>query len=271
MRIAILHEVSATLATIQGCSITSLAQLWQQAGHEVVHLFGPKSAVSADVIIVHVDLSVVPEEYLALARRYPVALNGRLADIRKRRISRQLLQRGDAHQGPVIVKSDLNFAGAPEHYAASQKRRWLFWKNTPRPIGLPNHLEYPVYASITEVPPAYWNNPGLVVEKFMPEREGNDYFLRQSFFLGDRHRSWRLRASRPVIRGSAYLDDVEIPTPPAVEQYRRKIGLDYGKIDFVEHNGTVTFLDVNKTVGGPAAPLTTNYLAPAIEAFFPRS
>lgn len=47
----------------------------------------------ADAAILHVDQSVVDPPYLDLAARYPVAVNVRACDIRKRVVSRNLVQR----------------------------------------------------------------------------------------------------------------------------------------------------------------------------------
>jgi hypothetical protein len=263
LRIAVLHAASDKPATVQNYSIATLSMLWQDAGHSVVHLFGSRSYRCADIAVVHVDLSVVPESYVALAHRYPVALNTRVTDVRKSQISRNLLQAQDTYVGPVIVKSNLNYGGVPE------KQRRSLWKKWSAFTRFADPLDYPIYTSIAEVPGYYWQDPLLVVEKFLPECVDDFYFVRQSFFLGDRHRSWRLRSSRPVLRANSVIDDVEIPTPEGIDTYRREIGLDYGKIDFVEHDGKITILDVNKTIGAPAPLETLHSLAPAIENLWP--
>jgi hypothetical protein len=194
-----------------------------------------------------------------------VALNLGITDIRKSQISQNLVRTPEACDGPVIVKSNLNYAGLPEWRAASRRWGWFWKKRSASPFSNPKN--YPIYASAAEVPGSYWKDPALVVEKFLPEYADGFYFLRQAYFLGERHRSWRLRSSRPIVRAAPALDDVEIPTPPDLDAYRRRIGLDYGKIDFVEHDGKIIVLDVNKTIGAPAPPVTTPYLAPAIESF----
>jgi len=266
MRIAVIHEASATP---QGYTIFALAELWQSAGHEVLHLRGPHSYEPADVALLHVDLSVVPKAYLTLARRYSTTLNLQVTDIRKRHISPNLLKAKDAYTGPVLVKSNLNHAGIPEQNIPASKSRWAFWKKPPTFTRFSQPKEYPIFPSIAEVPRHFWKDPLLVVEKFLPEHEDGFYFLRQTYFLGDCHNSWRLRSPHPIIRADDYLDDVEISTPESLEAYRREIGLDYGKIDYVEHDGKVTVLDVNKTIGGPAAPESTPRLAPGIERWVP--
>ena len=54
-------------------------------GHEVRVVRGVGTLPDADMAILHVNLSAVPEEYAAAAARYPIALNGKALDIRKRK------------------------------------------------------------------------------------------------------------------------------------------------------------------------------------------
>ena len=68
----------------------------------------------ADLVLLHVNLSVVPDEYLELASRYPIVVNGKAKDIRKSTYSTLRVTRDDPYAGPVIVKSNLNYAGVPE-------------------------------------------------------------------------------------------------------------------------------------------------------------
>src|SRR5688572_30707632 len=104
-RIAVLVHKNATDRTLRPYVITRLAEYWKKNGHDVVFLTGTSTYVPADLIIAHVDLSVVPENYLEFARRYPIALNSRVRDIRKSTFATNLLRQGDAYDGPVIVKS----------------------------------------------------------------------------------------------------------------------------------------------------------------------
>jgi hypothetical protein len=269
LRVAVIHAAWETPEGIRRYSIVEMARQWRQAGHAVEHVFGPERHVPADIALLHVDLSVVPRAYRALARRYPAALNARVTDIRKRGYSRLRVRPGDGYEGPVIVKTNLNAAGCPEWRAAKSRPRcaWRFWQKPPAPREPSS--QYPIYPTPGEVPRRCWKDRSLIIERFLPEQEGGFYFLRQAYFLGPRHRSWRLRGAVPLIKAETFLDDVEIPTPEAVLAFRRTIGLDYGKIDFVEHGGRITILDVNKTIGAPAPPVTTAYLAPAIAGFAP--
>ena len=109
-------------------------------------------------------------------------------------------------------------------------------------------LEYPVYKSLAEVPRDVFKNPALVVERFLPEKEGDRYFMRLCFFLGDRELNARVAGPEPVIkRRNAVLVEEGIQVPEPVRRLRRELGLDYGKIDYAIHDGEVVIFDVNRT------------------------
>ncbi len=91
-----------------------LAKFWERKGVSVRTTAGC-NFVPADLAIMHVDTSVVADEYLELARRYPVTLNGSVRSILKSDISRNLVQRHDAYDGPVIVKTNANYGGINEY------------------------------------------------------------------------------------------------------------------------------------------------------------
>ena len=80
-RIAILfHEADARIG-VNGTGVAGLVPFWKEDGHSVIALFGPDSFVEADLLIVHVDLTEVPSEYLAFSSRYPIAINGKVTFI----------------------------------------------------------------------------------------------------------------------------------------------------------------------------------------------
>ena len=78
-----------------------IAEIWREKGLCVNVLHGPRPRVDADQAILHVDLTVVPDDYLTFVRPYPVVINGSVTDISKRLISGNLVCRGDGYQGPV--------------------------------------------------------------------------------------------------------------------------------------------------------------------------
>src|SRR5436853_5983452 len=82
-RIAVLFHERQSEEQVRLYAIHHLADVWRADGGEVLYVFGVREHVPADVLVVHVDLSVVPDEYLEFAGRYPAAINGKVRDIRK--------------------------------------------------------------------------------------------------------------------------------------------------------------------------------------------
>lgn len=243
-----------------GYAISHMAKCWVEAGHAVRYVFGVGRVVPADLAILHVDLSVVPDEYLAFARVYPRTLNSRVADVRKSTFSRHLLGAGDAHDGPVIVKSDLNFGGLPElllrrggvpmiTQVANLWRSLAGVRHGRRPSRFLTSTGYRIYPSLRDVPPSSLADPGLVVEKFLPEREDGLYWLRVYHFLGDRLTSVRIGSPHPVVKSRNTVRRMAIEPHPEIVALRMALGFDYGKFDYVVHDGRAILLDLNKTPG----------------------
>ena len=138
-----------------GYLIEGLFKPWREMGHSGHVVRGVPSAIDADVVIVHTDLSVVPDEYIKFAAQFPVGINRNATDIRKRLVSRALLKPGDEWDGPVIVKSDLNCSGAPEWYHNQVAQL----HNRPAPYPSVNMaLPYNIYSSLEVVPEANWTD-----------------------------------------------------------------------------------------------------------------
>jgi hypothetical protein len=232
-----------------------LIDMWGKAGIDAVVLRGTARYEEAEALILHVDLTVIPDDYLAFSRRYPLVINGRVRDISKRRVSTNLVGIRDAYDGPVIVKTDRNFGGVPERGLPSRGP----WRRLSRglcgrlPWSVTGRLQpgdYPVYPSRRSVPLAVWLNPRLVVEKFIPEREGSYYALRQWVFLGDRGISQRILSREPVIKSSNVAHrERDVPVPEGMRALRKRMGFDYGKFDYVVYDGEPALLDANRTPG----------------------
>ncbi len=247
-RILVLMCAGTVLNDLSVWAIQELAQVWMEEGLEVKIASGPQGAIPADLLFLHVDLSVVPDEYLALADRYPVAVNGRVKDIRKSSFSAQLVRPGDGWEGPCIVKSDLNCGGEPETKYAGRGVKLEFGPPL-YPFRLRSQLDYRVYENPSTIPPEYFQDPYLVVEKFLPEIEGGWYFTRSCHFLGNAHTTVRLGSPSPVVVGKSQKVIQEIEPTQAILDFRQKAGLDYGKIDYLIHEGELVILDINKTTG----------------------
>lgn len=241
-----------------------LAEIWQEGGHTV--LIGAEPQVDADLAIMHVDLTLVPTHSVPRNPCGRPVLNGLVLDISKTRISRQRLLRGELHAGPVIVKSNLNAFGATEFRAlrgwGMPHLRRRLGKVVPwRWAGCLPKKQYPVLDDISQVPGWVWDRPGLIVERFVPERDGDDYVLRCWLFFGDEEYSVKLFSRHAVVKASnchrhEYLHDV----PDSLREARRALGFDFGKFDYVMVNGEAVLLDVNKTPSISGSPRSPNLL-----------
>ena len=171
---------------------------------------GVGRAIDADVIVNHIDLTVVPEAYVQFMARYPVAINGRCTDISKRTVSANLVTNGDGWDGPVIVKTDRNHGGRPERRLGWGRiallvspNAWLSrgrWRT--RSMLVPD--DYPIFESAAKVPPDVWRNPLLVVERFLPEREDDLFVVRSMAIFGDKGVTRRRLSQIPDRQGGGH-------------------------------------------------------------------
>ncbi len=233
--------------------LRSLAGLWQRAGHRVTVGAGVDECPDGDLAVLHVDLSVVPDAYVEASRRYPVVVNGAVLDIRKTRVSRCLVRRDDGWTGPVIVKTDLNCGGVPE--LRLRRRNVDDGHATVAPVRPEAYTTepYPIFEAAGDVPAAVWDNPGLVVERFLPERDARGFGIRTWVFLGDRERCTRYVGSHPIVKAGNVVAREPAPVPDEIRRERQRLGFDYGKFDFVVCDGQPILFDANRTPSAPPA------------------
>jgi hypothetical protein len=243
--------------------IDVLADYWREDGCNVILLYGTKHFIPADLLFVHVDLSVVPDAYLTFAKRYPMVINGDIKDIRKETFSQNLLTMGDPWNGPVIVKTNKNYAGRPEAKRDQydgitgyirQKFRGARIRLNPEWLApsIKEPADYPIYRHLREVPRLYFYHPGLIIQKFMPEIENGLYCLHNMLFLGGRFSCLRLKSENQIVNmGTAEEREWNMVPHPKLVALRNRLGLDYGKFDYVIIDGEPILLDVNKTIGWP--------------------
>jgi hypothetical protein len=278
MRVAILLHERQRWIVRRGYRIWALQRVWESQGIRVERVFGPRTRIDADLLIPHIDLTVMPEAYRAVLDAHPRVVNRRVRDSSKRAISRNLVQPGDGWEGPVIVKTDRNHGGLPEADTASalqgllarafpRLRRIL----APQRLARARNLEpyrYPVFPRAADVPAEVFGNPHLVVERFLPEREGSRMFVRYYSFCGDRHVCMRRGGEGPVVRFRAEVAG-PVAVPEEIVAERRRLGFDYGKFDFVVHEGRPVLLDANPTPtlrAAATADLLASTLADGIRA-----
>jgi hypothetical protein len=224
--------------------VKGLFEHWTAAGHRVLVHEGPTGLPDADVAFVHIDSTVIPAPYLDALSRCRVVLNGKTADISKRSFSPNVVARADGFTGPVIVKTNRNSGGFPE---AMHARNAI---ESGEPAGPPVRFmrdRYPIFRSACEVPPSTWSDPDLVVEKFLPEQDERGYYVRYWVFLGDRERCSRYLEADPIVKGDRATERVPVEVPAEIRAWRTRLGFDFGKFDFVLHDGQPVLLDVNRT------------------------
>ena len=213
-------------------------------GHDVEIVLGLKANNPApDLAILHVDLTRVPDEYLAYASGFRNCLNRNVVDISKTRISGALLAGQPDWNGPVIVKSNLNCHAGGEN-AKNARRKG----SAPEARAFP---EYAVFNSLHDVPEELSSDASLVIDCFMPEREGDMYAIRHWVFCGDQGHCNRFISPEMIIKGGNVLRKEPCAVPEKLHAIRKSLGFDYGKFDFVVHGDDVYLLDANKTPGSP--------------------
>jgi hypothetical protein len=259
-RIAILLHKNESRFSLPRFAIWHLAQVWREEDIRVIFLFGIKKFVPADLAILHVDLTVVPEPYIEFAHRYPLVLNGNSRDIRKSTFSRHMVKAGDGYEGPVLVKSELNYGGAPERKLLGSFASRLSMRITTRFSSLRSGsqkskvlfrspMDYRIFDNICAVPENWRKRDDILIEQFLPEREDGLYCLRNYHFLGRHGVCVLRRAPSPIVNISTVIDRREVEPAAEIVEAASKIGLDFGKLDYVLHDGRPVLLDVNKTPG----------------------
>jgi hypothetical protein len=253
-----------------------LAEHWRDAGHHVDVLRGIRHRPNADLAIAHVDLTHVPAEYADFVRSYPRAWNDRVIDISKRTISRQLVTRDDDWRGPVIVKTDLNSRGAREIALLGAMTKRDPWQLLPRAISRRLRYrmmgpdspfrKYQILPSQSDVPDRVWRDSRLVVERFLPEREGDDYVMRTAFFVGSVGINTSFRSDDPIARGGSVRDPQEHEMLAELVALRNELELDYGRIDYAIVDGKAVVWDVNKTPSVRARTERASWMAAQLAA-----
>jgi len=215
-------------------------------GHSWTVARGVDDRKGGDLAFLHADATLTPPELAEYGRRFPVCLNLRVSDISKRKISNVLLERGDAWSGPVIVKTNLNHCGFPEE-RLNRRARWRF-RRPPFP-GVRGKHDYEIFDSLSAVPTGIFDDPDLVVERFLAEREVDGFALRNWVFCGDYNYGGRWVAQGPMVKGATVFRHELCAIPESLRKRREELGFDYGKFDFAVHDGQAFLLDANKTPG----------------------
>lgn len=256
LRIAVIsHEIDEFENS--GYLLNRLIAEWQARGIGIAVIKGTGQPLPpADLAILHTDITAVGDDYARIIDHYPKVINGRVRDTSKSRFSRLIVGRGDAYRGPVIVKTDMNYGGMRELQQRYLQGDMTSTITIQRPWRRVEWLEeYPIFNSPAEVPTGVWQNPNLVVEKFLPERnQAGEYLLRIWVFFGDREIYYQCVSNEPVVKSTNTLRRETLDLaglPQSLRETRARLGFDYGKFDFAVSDGGVALYDVNRTPGFP--------------------
>jgi hypothetical protein len=109
--------------------------------------------------------------------------------------------------------------------------------------------KYRVFDSVADVPDSIFERRDVVVERFLPEYENGLFHVRMYQALGDRWSCTRIASPEPLLKAFISVEAEEIEPSLEVETWRKRFRLDYGKLDYLVHEGQAVLIDVNKTTG----------------------
>ena len=226
----------------------------RQAGVHVRILDQPLDRDRADASLFHIDLTEIPEVFRGLGDQYKRTINGSAYSIHRSLYSTLRLLPGEAHDGPVIVKTVLNSHGRPELRYRQHRSIWTRTGHQLRKIIEPRFKQrlapsYQVYASPRAVPAAVWRDDQLMVEKFALPTLRLPIVKHRYLFLGDAELVLKQAFDDILCSGAKLLscETEERPVPRAVMEVRERLRIDFGSIDYFVVDGTALVVDANKT------------------------
>lgn len=252
--LVVIHTRPSTLISCTRYMVGELVPFWRSMGIAVVEVPAPAFVPSATAALMHVDSTRPLPDYAEISRRYELALNAGVGSIEKRRISRQLVTRHDGYQGPVIVKTNLNYGGMVDYRSARCAAPWRTVALAIRER-LPWYLRasirdkaYKVFPHPRAVPLCVWHNSSLVVERLLSERDGEAFIIRSWYFFGDQGFVCVNRSSAAVAHATTILSrTLEDDVPPALRSLRDELRFQFGKFDYTMVDGRPCLLDANHT------------------------
>ena len=256
MKILVLQHQYDNFST-SGPLMRKISANWVTQGHKIFVARGINQTLpDADIGILHVDLTKIPEGYYHALQKYPVIINDAIHDISKDLFSVVIVSRDDNFEGEVIVKTKANYGGLLEYRIDSiennrppDTRKRIPWSD------VKFLTVYPTFKSIAHVPNDVWQNKYLIVEKFLPEQTQDSLFhLRIWIFFGEKEIHYKNTSRSKIIKSSNIIRKEYLPietVPEELRAIREKLKFDYGKFDYGIHNGKPVLYDVNKTPGSP--------------------
>ncbi len=241
-------------------AISALVPLWARMGLDVS--FDDSYRESADLCVLHQNLTRIDPGQLPVPPKGVYVVNGRVLDISKGRYSTLRLLKGQPWDGQLIIKTQANYFGIPEFRATGSRDSLDALNRLRREVSASaasdDRFHYFILKGAAHVPDWVWDSKDLIVERFMPERIGEMYCIRGWMFLGSRGYGYKVWSDRPLVKTATMVGYELLETvPDALLRYREVVGVDYGKFDYVEVDGEVHLIDANKTpsyAGEPNSP-----------------
>ncbi len=263
--VALIFHRNERIKSLPRFAVWHLAEIWREWNIKVILLFGTQKFVPADLALLHVDLTAVPDEYLDFAQRYPVVLNAKVKNIRKSTFSGNKVKPGDGYEGKVIVKSELNYGGEPERkllgtpwsrfaLRVTSRLPWLLPRTKGSRLLFRSPGDYRIYDNCRSVPADWFQRDDMLIEKFLPEIQDGLYCLRSYHFLGDRGGCVLRKSAHPIVNAATKLLREDVDPDPGIVRLTKSMQFDFGKFDYVLHKGRALLLDANKTPGAGKAP-----------------
>lgn len=214
----------------------------------------PHDTEGGEAAFVHVDLTDVPSDFLAAARRYTRCVNRDASTIRRTLYSRARLFPNDHYEGPVIVKTVLNSGGCPEllygrRQTFAARLGYVAMENLIPGYKQRVRPKYKIYPSLNNVPHDIWQNPRFIVERFLSGSLNRPIVKHRFDFFYEIGLNTRVSYDSLLCDPSkAVKFDVVHEVPIAIQNLRRELSLDYGAIDYFMVGDEAIPIDANKTV-----------------------
>src|SRR5690606_28750329 len=113
--------------------------------------------------------------------------------------------------------------------------------------------EYRIYETAGDVPQEIFADERMVIEKFVAEPDPEGFGVRFWVFCGESERCNGYVSRDRLVKGKNVIRREPVPVPDELRVLRSDLGFDYGKFDFVIHEGRPILLDANRTPGSPPA------------------
>ena len=237
-------------------TINILESYWLEFGAKIVYYHDVDQPIpNADLWIQHLDSSVVPNKYRKVMNKLPNVVNGKLLDIRKNAFSEQRISDfSTSYNGQIIVKSNDNCGGYPELSESRYNQKKSIYRKikrilTKKATTKPPFAEYKLYESLQDVPRQFFNSEQVIIEKFIPQRDGDYYVLYMTYIFLEQHITFKIKSYLPIMKWDDHVTWEYATTQPDILDWARQHHVEYGKIDYVYADNQLIVYDINKTPG----------------------